>query len=279
MAMTADKPISKWRNFASWSIAGGVTGIGIAVLASWLGQGLSPAALFPAEADPRAVLALLLSMAVVGLSSRNTPFSWRGLRNFTILAASASAIAILAISAVRGGAFGTLGASQWVAAGAGLVLVFFAACFGFVNLAARKGWDLLEPDQVEILRERSRLGLLSWAAVAAMGLMLVLLSLAGPGSVIAAAPALAGLLALTAITTGLSIAAWRQMDELDRTLSYEAGNVAFYLVLLLGGGWAMLAHLGFVPAAAPLDWLTILALIAFPASFVAAGRRGLLKQR
>jgi hypothetical protein len=38
----------------------------------------------------------------------------------------------------------------------------------------------------------------------------------------------------------LGIATWRLSDELTRTLSYETGNMAFYLILVLGGGWAML---------------------------------------
>jgi hypothetical protein len=48
------------------------------------------------------------------------------------------------------------------------------------------------------------------------------------------------------------------------------------LVLALGGGWAMLAHLGFVAAPAPLDWLTMFTILMFVAAFIAAGRRKLL---
>jgi hypothetical protein len=83
-------------------------------------------------------------------------------------------------------------------------------------------------------------------------------------------------LVLIAVLTALGIAAWRLSDELGRTLSREAGNMAFYLILLLGGGWAMLAHLGVVAAPAPLDWLTLFAVLLFVASFIAVGRRKLL---
>jgi len=38
----------------------------------------------------------------------------------------------------------------------------------------------------------------------------------------------------------------------------------------------MLAHLGFVAAPAPLDWLTLFIVLLFVASVVAAGRRKLL---
>ena len=47
-------------------------------------------------------------------------------------------------------------------------------------------------------------------------------------------------------------------------------------MLAVGGGWAMLAHLGYVPAPAPLDWLTMLTLLMFAASFIALGRRKML---
>lgn len=278
--MTADMQTSKWRNFVSWSAAGGLVVVVAVGLASWLGPGAPLDALFKSGTDPRVALALLFSMAVVGLSSLNTPFGWRSFRNFSILSAAAGTIAFFAITGFRAltgaGAFGTLGASQWVAAAVGLVLVFFAVFFSLILAAARRGWNLLEAEQAEILRERARLTFLSWIAVAAMGLLLILLSLAGPGSALSPATVLTGLLVPLAVATAASIAMWRLMDELDRTLSHEAGNMAFYLILLLGGGWAMLAHLGFVPAAAPLDWLTMLTVISFPASFIAMGRRKLL---
>ena len=70
---------------------------------------------------------------------------------------------------------------------------------------------------------------------------------------LAPAAALTGALVLIAVLMVLGIAVWRLSDELERTLSHEAATLAFYLILLLGGGWAMLAHLGFAPAPAPLD--------------------------
>ncbi|HEY6815637.1 MAG TPA: hypothetical protein VI168_08875 [Croceibacterium sp.] len=270
--------MSRWRNFASSGVAAGIVSLGVTLLASWLANGVPPRALLAIPADPRVAVALLASVALVGLTSRDTPFSWRRFANFAIFAAAASAFALLAIAGVRTGAFGAMGVSQWVAVSAGLVLVFFASCLGLVQAVARSGWTLLEPEQIELLRERARLNVLSATAIAALGLALIVLSLAGPESVLPPAAALAGALVLLAAATVPSVAAWRLMDELDRTLTYETGNLSFYLVLLLGGGWATLAHLGFIPAAAPLDWLTMLAVISFPATYIAAGRRRLLSK-
>ena len=44
----------------------------------------------------------------------------------------------------------------------------------------------------------------------------------------------------------------------------------------MGGGWAVLAHLDFAEAPAPLDWVTMLTVLMFVASFIVLGRRKLL---
>jgi hypothetical protein len=277
--MAADKP-RKWRNFASWCAAGGLIVVVAMGIGSWLRHGDPLHALLAPRINPAVVLALLASMLVVGLSSRNTAFDWRTFRNFAVASAVTGIIALLAIAGftalARTGRFGTMGASQWAAGGVGLALLVFGGLLGFFLAAAARGWTVMDVDQVETIRERSRLLVLSATTMVAMGLALILLSLAGPGSVVSPAAALAVLLVLSAVTAWLSIAAWRLMDELDRTLSYETGNMAFCLAALLGGGWAVLAHLGLFAAAAPLDWLTMFTLVAFVASFIATGRRKLL---
>ena len=167
--------------------------------------------------------------------------------------------------------------SEWVAAVLGCLLIFFALMGSLALASVRSGADFIENEgAAEQMRERGLLHLYSLAWMVPCGLSLIGLSLAGPGGFLSPAPALVGVLLLIAIAIVLSIAVWRMMDELDRTLSQEAGNIAFYLILLVGGGWAMLAQLGFVPGPAPLDWLTMFTVIMFVASFIAVGRRKLL---
>lgn len=127
------------------------------------------------------------------------------------------------------------------------------------------------------MRERGRLFLCSFTWTAALGLLLIVLGLAGPRGLLPPAAALAGALSLIAILTALGLAVWRLSDELGRTLSHEAGNMAFYLILVLGGGWSMLAHLGFVAAPAALEWLAMITVLLFAASFIAVARRKLLR--
>jgi len=113
----------------------------------------------------------------------------------------------------------------------------------------------------------------------AWGLALVLLAAGGPAGSVSSRIALAGAGTLLAVTVVLTAVIWRHMDELMRSLSNEAGNMSFYLVALPGDGWAVLAHLGFVAASAPLDWLTMLTGLMLLGSFIAVGRRGLLAMR
>jgi hypothetical protein len=226
-------------------------------------------------------LGLLLATAVVGLSSRKRPFNLRTLRNF----AASSAVAVLVCVTLlwsfdtlrRAGALPAMGASEWVAVVMGSTLIVFAS-LGILALASAHGGASLIDDEVaaEEMRERGRLFLYSFVWMAACGLLLIVLAVAGPEGALSPAAALAGALVLIAVATLLSIGVWRLLDELGRTLSHEAGNMAFYLIVLFGGGWAMLAPLGFVTGPASLDWLTLFNLLQFVASFIAAGRRQLL---
>jgi hypothetical protein len=280
MAMANDQPMSKWRNFAAWCAVGAV----VCGLAMWGASSLlheqGAGAMFRSrEVVAKVGLALVFASAFVGFSSWKQPVTLRRIRNFAIINAVAVALFLLAVQAF-GSVAGTvaMGASEWAAAGVGLAIIV-VAIFGVIALInAHTGARIMEMDSdaAEDLRERGRLILCSLAWMAASGLLLVGLSLAGPAGLLSPTAALAAALILLAVTSITGIAVWRLSDELGRTLSHEAGNMAFYLIQVVGGGWAMLAHLGFVAAPAPLDWLTLFIVLMFAASFIAAGRRKLL---
>lgn len=179
---------------------------------------------------------------------------------------------------LKSGDLGQIGGSELVAAAMGITLLF-VGLMGIIGVArAHMGARFMDPDLADEMRERARLFLCSFTWVAACGLLFVVLSLAGPGGVLSQTTALASALALVAVLVVLGIATWRLSDELLRTLSYEGGNLAFYLIFALGGGWAILAHLGLVVTPAPLDWLTMLTMFMLAGSFIAAGRRNLLRR-
>lgn len=276
--MATDEHLPKWRSVAAWSAVGAGFYILVVVGVSLLVHGGGMGAIFRSKMVVAELgLALILSMAVAGFSNRKRPFSLRAFRNFLIQ----NAVAIIAFLLVIWGFSGlarthTVGTSAWIAAVTGATLVIVPALGGLAVASAYGGAGLLDSDAAEDLRERGRLFLYSFAWVAGCGLLLVLLALAGPVGVLSPAAALAGTLVLIALLVVLERAMRRLSDELARTLSREAGSLAFCMMLGLGGGWAILAHLGFVAAPAPLDWLTLLTVLLFVASFIAAGRRNLL---
>ena len=282
MTMTKDRPAPGWRNVAAWSAVGAIFYI-LVVSGSALilhENGLRQP--FPSnEVAAKLGLGLVLTMAVLGFSSRTRPLTLRTLRNFLVTSAVAVAFFLLGIWAFDAfgvaDALGPIGVSAWVAAGLGLALILVAGLGSFAVAGVRRGAGIVDDEEVaEDMRERSRLYLCSYAWVAGYGLLLIVLGLAAPGGPLSPAAALAGALVLVAVLALLTIAVWRLSDELARTLGYETGNLAFYLVLLVGGGWAMLAHLGFVAGPAPLDWMTLFTILLFAATFVVLGRRKLL---
>jgi hypothetical protein len=170
-----------------------------------------------------------------------------------------------------------IGVSATIALVLGMVLLVFAI-LGLLRLAAAHApGSALPPEETDANLELGRARLYSLIVIAAMGLTLILLSLARPGGALTPTITLVAVLVLLGIVTVLTFAVWPLLDELSRTMSRETGNAAFFLIVVIGGGWSILAHLGFVLAPTPLDWLTMFTLIMFAASFIAVGRRGLLQ--
>jgi hypothetical protein len=279
--MANDKPVPTWRNFTAWSAVGGIF-----ILAVWGGilflRGDGMDAPLPSTRVAATLgLALILAMAVTGFTGRKRPLSLRSFRNYLILNAVALALFLSAIwgfgALASAGALGAMSASKWVAVVTGSVLIAVALLGTLATASVRMGANLVDDEMAaDDMRERGRLLLCSLVWIAACGLLLIGLSLAGPSGVLSPPAALAGALVLIVILTVLGIAAWRLSDELGRTLSHETGNMAFYLIWVAGSGWAMLAHLGFVAAPAPLDWVTLFIVLLFVASFIVVGRRKLL---
>ena len=183
------------------------------------------------------------------------------------------------IGLYESGALGELGASGMIACVAGAVYVLIGAQLGVGVALPALGWRFLNvEDAVEIREQRSMLACAT-AAMIAWGGALIVVALAGPGGILAPGTGLAAGLGFIAVSVLLTARVWRHMDELMRGMSRECGNLSFYLLLLVGGTWAMLAHLGFAAAPAPLDWLTMFTALTLLASFVAVGMRGMLRPR
>jgi hypothetical protein len=281
--MATREPAPAWRNTLIWAAVAFIfIGAAMAVAISLLRHGGVGSVLASASDTAIVTASLILATVLVALGQRKVPFNPGSL--FRLLVWNGLAIAIVAvINRGLGATSGRLylyrmGGSAKIALFIGLALLCLALFGVLMVAAAHLRGRLLSPERREALLESRRVTILGLVAVTAMGLTLILLSLAGPGGVLPPAVALAGVGVLVGIRIALSVAVWRQVDELSKTLSRETGRSAFYLVLIIGGGWAILAHLGFVPAPAPLDWLSLFTVIVFAAGFFSAGRRGLLAQ-
>jgi hypothetical protein len=62
-------------------------------------------------------------------------------------------------------------------------------------------------------------------------------------------------------------------------VNHEAAVWSYGLVFAFLGGWSALAHAELIPGPQPLDVLTVFYAVVLLATFIAAGRRGMLKVR
>ena len=177
---------------------------------------------------------------------------------------------------IESGKLGEHDGSQVAAGAVGLVYLLTGMAVAAGAASPKLGARFLNVSDAEELHEQRKLLTLGALSMVLSALALFVLAAAG---VMQPSLALAMVAVLLAPTVALGIAQWRLMDELLRQVSSEAGNAAFYLTMLFGGGWALLAHLGFVTAAQPLDWITMFFAVALLASFAAAGSRGMLAPR
>lgn len=147
--------------------------------------------------------------------------------------------------------------------------------FGLTAAAMRASAHFLDDkEESEELRRQGRALLLGAAALIAAGSSLILLRYAGPGRLVSPTGGLVFVMLLTLLATVLSNLRLRVLDELDRAVARESGYLAFVWFSMVGGTWAILTHLGFVAAATPLNWLTMIYGFSFVAGIIALAHRG-----
>jgi hypothetical protein len=176
-------------------------------------------------------------------------------------------------------AVGGLGMSATIASLVGVVYAVIGLSVGFGAASPGIGARFLNVEDADELREQKKVLTLSGAAMALWGASLLALALAAPDGPVPQGAALAVGFGGLAIGTWLSLPAYRASDELMRAISLEAGALGYGLVLLVVGIWAMLAHLGYTAAPAPLDLLSLFYVLVLVASFIIIGRRGMLAPR
>lgn len=189
-------------------------------------------------------------------------------------AASAAMLTYIDSAAVDG-----LSVSATIAAVVGVLYAVIGLIMVVGTASPRLGARFLNVEDADELREQKKVLTLSGAAMLLWGVALLALSLAAPDGPVPQAAALAVGGGGLVIGIALSVLVYRSSDELMLAVNLEAAAMSYGLLLLVVGLWAMLAHLGYTAAPAPLDLLSLFYVLVLVASFIAVGRRGMLAIR
>ncbi len=162
---------------------------------------------------------------------------------------------------------------------AGLVSLIYVVCglFGFAiifqpNMARDDGGLGGKEDVIE-----NRVSYV-WQALAmtAAGAAMFALILAEPFGAIAPFAALAIFALAMALYCYAYWRSWCLQDELLRAMTLEASAFAYFIMLGIGGSWAVLGHLGIVSGPEFLDWLTLFWTMGIVSGVWAAAKRGMI---
>jgi hypothetical protein len=173
-------------------------------------------------------------------------------------------------------AVGGLGLSATLAALVGVLYCVIGIGIVFGAASPGLGAKFLNVEDADELREQKTMLVWSGASMLLWGVSLLALALAAPDGPVPQAAALAMGGGGLVIGIALSVLVYRASDELMAAVNLEAGALSYGITSLVVGLWAMLAHLGYAAAPAPLDLLTLFYVLALVASFIAVGRRGML---
>ena len=172
--------------------------------------------------------------------------------------------------------------SRLAAAAAGIIYVLMGLFVGVGALVPGAGAKFLNvEDADEILAERKSIGPGAIGALL-IGLMLMALALTPGGDKPGALSPYTALAIAAACLAGLLVVGWwirGKVDEFNRQMGVESSAMAMNASLLLFGGWAALAHVGYVQWIPPLGLLAGLALLELGAIFWVVGKRGMLVPR
>lgn len=188
-------------------------------------------------------------------------------------------VAFTLIRTVDSGLLGAIDTSRSIAA---LVASLYLLCGAFVGIGLlnpRLGEKFLNVEDADELREQMTMLRYSVFTIISIGVCLFMLALAAPAGPVPVEIAVAVIAALMIACIFTSRRQMAVVDELIKSVSRESTSTAFYTLFVVGGGWAMLAHLGYVAGPAALDWVTMFAVVMLFGAFWACGRRGLLFPR
>lgn len=187
-------------------------------------------------------------------------------------------ISSFAITYNMDGWFGeTASLSRQIAAVVGGLYMVIAIGVGVGAASPALGEKYLNTEDAEEILEMRNVLLNSGAGMALWGAGLILLAFAAPDGPIPSMIALLVAVAMFAVGSWLGWRSHKASDELFVAVNMEATVWAYIGTVIIGGGCMVGAHLGLMPALAPLDWLTLIYVVGLASSFISTGRRGMLK--
>ena len=161
----------------------------------------------------------------------------------------------------------------------GAFYLFMGVFVGGGTMLPGAGAKFLNVEDADELREQRSMLLLSSYAMGLWGAALILLALSGVISAFTPGVSLAIAGVLYAVGMYFVVQSYAKSDELMMAVNREAGNWAYGLSFAFLGGWSALAHVGYLSSPEPLDVLSAFYAMVLLATFIAAGRRGMLKMR
>lgn len=183
------------------------------------------------------------------------------------------------LTAMRGSLIESMGPSGVVAIFVALLYVMIAIGVGVGAISPALGAKFLNAEDADELREQKQSLVASAIATLVLGLMLAVLALAGAGGVISPPIALLSVAIFLLIACFYGYRSMKFADELMNTVNRETASVGYYLVFVVIGGWAALAHLGMVGVPKMIDVLSLFWILGLLAAFWVAGKRGMLNRR
>lgn len=182
---------------------------------------------------------------------------------------------------ITGGANGQplidIGLSEGIALFLGGILLVCLVIVGIGFGIPKAGMAMSMFEDREQWEDERTMMLLSGLGGGAYAAVLIMLALAEPFQLYGSIPALAviGALLIVFVYTG-----WRllhEYDELWQGVNSETCTFGLYVTMGVGGIWSILAHLGFVGALSPLDWISLMTASCIAGSIISAQRRGMLE--
>ncbi len=188
-------------------------------------------------------------------------------------------VAFVTLNVMDGESLPGVSESVEVAVLVGLTYVITALAVAVGVLSPKAGAKFLNVEDAEELQEQRSMLTCSAIGMGAAGIALVVVALGGTAGLVEPALALAIYAVLAVLAVWVSLKSWKLQDELMRAIGRESGAMTFYLVVAVGGTWALLAHLGFTAAPQALDWLSMFWGLLLVACFIVVGKRGMLVMR